>query len=198
LQGDRLRGAALAGPLDGDGHVHGLLPGEYRLAERLRRLLAWLDQPLVRDRACRAVGGDSSGHVRPAPVVRLLSYRNARHMERHMMDAPVEQCAAGREQARGERPACQPASAPRRLARAVGLPYTFRRQFGSADGQDGWDPINCHTRQGSQSLTKDGHSPAGQLPRGRLASAGGSTAVARPGGAPREQVAAHFRIDPHR
>jgi hypothetical protein len=40
LQRDRLRRAAVAAALDGDGHVHGVLPGNDRLAERLGRLLA--------------------------------------------------------------------------------------------------------------------------------------------------------------
>jgi len=54
----------VAAALDGDGHVHDVLPGHDGLAQRLRRSPVRLEQPLVGDRPGRAVGfviGDIPG-----------------------------------------------------------------------------------------------------------------------------------------
>src|SRR6516162_3406852 len=62
-QRDHLRRAAVALALNGDGHIHGVLPGHHGLVQRLWGLSLRPEHPLIGDRSCRAIGGDPPGHV---------------------------------------------------------------------------------------------------------------------------------------
>ena len=86
LQSYRLRRAALALALDGNGYVHGMLPGEDRLALRLRCLSLRAEHPLVGDDSGYTVSADLAGHVHRAARRRRLSEFQTSHAKRHRED----------------------------------------------------------------------------------------------------------------
>ena len=119
-----------------------MLPGHDRLAQRLGRVRVRPEHPLVGDRSSGSIGVDPPGHVDSAPIWRLPRDRDAGHVERRMMEAQVQDYAAGRQQDHGKRPAEQPEQPGRPPGRPGGrasAPDAFHRLPRLARGRSGGD-----------------------------------------------------------